>query len=134
MGLPTGQISRVRHGTQALQLAFVVGPRRVWPNLWKATNCSLGAILGRDDGAREWNARDGCITDLGLHRTVDPTVGDNVTIAIRASTVEDGAAEATSQTRPSRSGHDGAQPRWLAAQWLALSTEDWVATVVLSFA
>ncbi|WP_433384694.1 hypothetical protein ACQPZX_24260 [Actinoplanes sp. CA-142083] len=26
------------------QLAFVVGPRRAWPNLWKATIDSLGSI------------------------------------------------------------------------------------------
>lgn len=69
----------------ALQLAFVVGPRRAWPNLWKPTIDALGAILGRDDGAREWNARDGRITDLGLHCVVDPTVGNVVRIAVRAS-------------------------------------------------
>ncbi|WP_433288603.1 hypothetical protein [Micromonospora sp. CA-244673] len=33
-------------GAIALQLAFVVGPRRAWPNLWKATIDSLGSILG----------------------------------------------------------------------------------------
>lgn len=70
----------------ALQLAFVVGPQRVWPNLWKATIDALGAILGRDKDAHEWNARDGRITDLGLHCTIDPTMGNKVTIAIRAST------------------------------------------------
>ncbi|WP_206779044.1 hypothetical protein [Frankia sp. CpI1-P] len=71
----------------ALQLAFVVGPRRAWPNLWKATIDALGSILGRDDGAREWNARDGRIIDLGLHCAVDPAAGDGVTIAIRASAI-----------------------------------------------
>jgi hypothetical protein len=69
----------------ALQLAFVVGPRRAWPNLWKATIDALGSILGHDDGAREWNARDGRITDLGLHCVVDPALGNEVRIAVRAS-------------------------------------------------
>jgi hypothetical protein len=69
----------------ALQLAFVVGPRRSWPNLWKATIDSLGSILGHEEGASQWNARDGRITDLGLHCVTDPTAGDKVTIAIRAS-------------------------------------------------
>jgi hypothetical protein len=71
----------------ALQIAFVVGPRRAWPNLWKPTIDSLGSILGRDEGAREWNARDGRITDLGLHCVVDEAAGSDVLIAIRASSV-----------------------------------------------
>ncbi|WP_089007684.1 hypothetical protein [Micromonospora viridifaciens] len=77
--------SRLPGDGVALQLAFVVGPSRAWPNLWKPTIDALGAILGHDDGAREWNARDGRITDLGLHCVVDPTVGSVVRIAIRAS-------------------------------------------------
>src|SRR5882724_8045880 len=71
----------------ALQLAFVVGPRRSWPNLWKATIDSLGSILGHDEGASQWNARDGRITDLGLHCVTDPGADNKVTIAIRASAI-----------------------------------------------
>ena len=71
----------------ALQLAFSVGPRRAWPNLWKATIESLGAILGREASAREWNPRDGRITDLGLHSVVDPDAGNRVVIAIRARAI-----------------------------------------------
>jgi hypothetical protein len=70
-------------------LAFVAGPRRAWANLWKPTIDALGAILGRDDGAREWNARDGRIIDLGLHCVVDPGLRDEVWIAIRASPAPD---------------------------------------------
>ncbi|KPM51974.1 hypothetical protein ACG83_30855 [Frankia sp. R43] len=76
----------------ALQLAFVVGPRRTWPNLWKATIDALGSILGHEDGAREWNARDGRIIDLGLHHVVDPAAGNEVRIAIRASMADEEAA------------------------------------------
>lgn len=68
-----------------LHLAFVVGPHRAWPNLWKPTIDALGPIVGRDPGVSEWNTRDGRITDLGLHRTIDPTAGNRVTIAIRAT-------------------------------------------------
>lgn len=71
-----------------LDLAFVVGPRRAWPNLWKATIDSLGTLLGRDAGAGEWNARDGRITDLRLHCTNDPAAGNEVRVALRASTVD----------------------------------------------
>ncbi|MEV6303875.1 hypothetical protein AB0M02_31035 [Actinoplanes sp. NPDC051861] len=72
-------------GGVTLQLAFVVGPRRAWPNLWKATIDSLGSLLGRDAGAGQWKARDGRITDLGLHSAVDRHAGNRVVIAIRAS-------------------------------------------------
>jgi hypothetical protein len=72
-------------GGVALQLAFVVGPGRAWANLWKSTIDALGAILGRDDGTTEWNTRDGRITDLGLHFTINPDRGHDVEIAIRAS-------------------------------------------------
>jgi hypothetical protein len=71
----------------ALQLAFVVGPQRAWPNLWKPTIDALGSILGHDHAAPEWNVRDGRITELGLHCTVDPAAGHEVRIGIRASTV-----------------------------------------------
>ena len=66
----------------ALQLAFVVGPRRAWPNLWKATIDALGSLLGRDAGAEQWNVRDGRITDLGLHCVVDPNAGNRDRIAL----------------------------------------------------
>ncbi|GGN55948.1 hypothetical protein GCM10010112_07300 [Actinoplanes lobatus] len=71
---PTGGI--------ALQLSFVVGPRRAWPNLWKATIDSLGPLLGH---AVDTRGADGRITDLGLHCAVDPDLGHDVVIAIRAT-------------------------------------------------
>jgi hypothetical protein len=74
-------------GLIALQIAFMVGPRRAWSNLWKATIDSLGAILGHDAGAGERNTRDGRITDLGLHCVIDPAAGSGVAIAVRARTV-----------------------------------------------
>lgn len=75
----------LQEGGVSLQIAFAVGPGRTWPNLWKPTIDALGPILGRDDGASEWNARDGRITELGLHCIIDPDRGHDVAIAIRAS-------------------------------------------------
>ncbi|WP_285691984.1 hypothetical protein [Actinoplanes sp. NBRC 103695] len=75
-------------GAVALQLAFVVGPRRAWPNLWKPTIDALGTILGRDADAREWNVRDGRITDLGLHCVVEADAGKHIAIAVRAQLSE----------------------------------------------
>ena len=73
-------------GGIALQLSFVVGPRRAWPNLWKVTIDSLGPLLGHAVDAREPDRPDGRITDLGLHCVVDPDLGHDVVIAIRANT------------------------------------------------
>lgn len=74
-------------GGVALQLAFTVGPRRSWPNLWKPTIDALGVILGHSPGSHEWNPRDGRITELGLHGVVDPAAGNECVIAIRARPV-----------------------------------------------
>jgi hypothetical protein len=75
-------------GGVALQLSFVVGPRRAWTNLWKVTIDSLGPLLGHAVDTREADGPDGRITDLGLHCVVDPDVGHDVVIAIRASPAE----------------------------------------------
>jgi hypothetical protein len=73
-------------GPIALQLSFVVGPRRAWPNLWKVTIDSLVPLLGHAVEAREPAGPDGRITDLGLHCVVDPDLGHDVLIGIRANT------------------------------------------------
>jgi hypothetical protein len=65
-----------------LQLAFVVGPKRNWPNLWKPTFDALDPLLGRTGPDRDWHPRDGRIVDLGLHVDVDPSLGNDVVISI----------------------------------------------------
>ena len=69
-------------GPIAMELAFVVGPRRNWLNLWKPTVDALDRLLGRTYPDREWHPRDGRITELGLHRTIDETLGNDVAITI----------------------------------------------------
>jgi hypothetical protein len=69
-------------GPIAMELAFVVGPRRNWLNLWKPTVDALDRLLGRTYPDREWHPLDGRITELGLHRTIDETLGNNVAITI----------------------------------------------------
>ena len=68
-----------------LELSFVVGPQRVWPNLWKQTIDSLDSILGRTDPNRSSHPLDGRITELGLHVEVDPRAGNKVVIGIHAT-------------------------------------------------
>lgn len=65
-----------------LQLAFVVGPQRNWLNLWKPTIDALDPLLGRTRPERDWHPRDGRIVDLGLHVTIDPSLGNDVLVAI----------------------------------------------------
>jgi hypothetical protein len=71
-------------GPVKLELAFVVGPRRNWLNLWKQTIDSLDPLLGRTRPDRDWHPLDGRIIELGLHRTVDPTAGNKVGVGIVA--------------------------------------------------
>jgi hypothetical protein len=67
----------------ALQLGFVMGPQRVWTNLWKPTIDGLGRVLG--DGSSEWNVRDGRIIELGMHCVVVPDLGQRVIVAVCAA-------------------------------------------------
>lgn len=77
-------ISPLPDGAVALELAFVVGPRRNWLNLWKPTLDALDGLLGRTRPDREWHPRDGRITDLGLHRVMDAALGSDVVIDVVA--------------------------------------------------
>jgi hypothetical protein len=71
-------------GPVALEIAFTVGTTRNWLNLWKPTIDALGPLLGTTDPTRHWHPRDGRITQLGLHRQVDPALGNAVRLAISA--------------------------------------------------
>jgi hypothetical protein len=71
-------------GPVILEAAFVVGPERNWLDLWWSTIDGLGPLLGEVPGHPPFHPRDGRIVDLGLHRTVDPDLGTQVVIALRA--------------------------------------------------
>ncbi|WP_422748882.1 hypothetical protein ACN27E_10635 [Mycobacterium sp. WMMD1722] len=85
-------VKELPDGPVKLELAFTVGPSRNWINLWKPTIDSLGALLGHEHPFREWNPRDGRITELGLHLHVDSILSYEVIIGI--------AAESTTTTAP----------------------------------
>lgn len=74
--IPTGPVQ--------LQMAFVVGPHRNWRTLWKPTIDALDPLLGRTREDRDWHPQDGRITDLGLHVTVDASLGHDVLLSIAA--------------------------------------------------
>ncbi len=72
-------------GPVRLELSFVVGPRRNWLNLWKQTIDSLDPLLGRTYPNRAWHPRDGRITKLGMHVTVDPAARNEIVVGIAAA-------------------------------------------------
>lgn len=63
-----------------LEVAYTVSSRRDWVALWKATIDSLGPVLGVPDPAQPLAARDDRIVTLGLYRTIDEHLGDDVVI------------------------------------------------------
>ncbi len=73
------------HGPVRLELSFTLGPRRNWLNLWKQTIDALDPLLGRTRPDRAWHPRDGRITELGMHHSVDPAAGNTVLVAVHAS-------------------------------------------------
>lgn len=73
-------------GPVRLQLTFVVGPTRNWMELWKPTIDALEPLLGRDPSEkRPWNPRDGRITELGMHLTINPAFRYEIQIGIAAT-------------------------------------------------
>lgn len=74
-------------GPVQLRIAFVVGPRRNWINLWKPTIDALDPLLGRTRPDRDWHPHDGRITELSLHVHVDPSLKGDVVASIAAEPV-----------------------------------------------
>jgi hypothetical protein len=68
-------------GTAALDVAFVVSSTRNWTNLWKpAIDAIDGPILGVPNPESPWSPNDDHITRLGLHRTIDNSVGFDIVV------------------------------------------------------
>lgn len=84
--------AEISAGAVQLQLAFAVGPQRNWLTLWKPTIDALDPLLGRTRQDRDWHPRDGRITDLSLHVTVDPSLGHDVLVSIAAAAAAPGMA------------------------------------------
>jgi hypothetical protein len=80
-------------GPVGLEIAFVVGPKRNWLNLWKPTIDALGPILGSTHPSNPWHPCDGRIVRLGLHNRVDPQLGNHVRIALHANRLESATVE-----------------------------------------
>lgn len=68
-------------GPLSLDLAFTVSSLRDWTSLWKPALDSLGPVLGVADPDTPWAPRDDRVVSLGLHRTVDGSVGLDVVLS-----------------------------------------------------
>ncbi|MEU7797389.1 hypothetical protein AB0B11_28610 [Micromonospora tulbaghiae] len=62
-----------------MQLSLTTGPGRTWTNLWKPLLDSFGPVLGADP-AHPFSPHDDRIVDLGLHHTVDASLGHGVSL------------------------------------------------------
>lgn len=64
-----------------LDVAFGVSSLRNWTTLWKPTIDALGPLLGVPDPDRPWAPNDDRVVRLGLHRTIDDSLGYDVAIS-----------------------------------------------------
>jgi hypothetical protein len=64
-----------------LDLAFGVSSLRNWTTLWKPTIDALGPLLGVPDPERPLAPNDDRVVRLGLHRTIDDSLGHDVAIS-----------------------------------------------------
>jgi hypothetical protein len=69
-------------GAIELRLCLRVSRSRNWAWLWKPAIDALGCILGEDAGGRRFHPLDDRIVALGLHRTVDETLGNDIEIGV----------------------------------------------------
>lgn len=61
-------------GRVRLGISFAVGRSRNWMNLWKPVIDSLDPLLARTAPGRDLHPLDGRITELDLHRAIDPSL------------------------------------------------------------
>ena len=69
-------------GALEVQISYRLSARRNWSTLWKPTIDALGGVLGIPDPARRFRPNDDRIVRLGLHRTIDESLGWNIAIGI----------------------------------------------------
>lgn len=65
-----------------VQLAWQVGPRRNWVNLWKPTGDAMGPVLGYVKPGNLYHPHDDRIVHLIMHKTVDRSMDNEVEVGI----------------------------------------------------
>jgi hypothetical protein len=69
-------------GAISLDIEFRLSPARNWATLWKPAIDSLGPLLGVPDPRRPFTPNDDRIVRLGLHRSIDPSLGWDIELSI----------------------------------------------------
>jgi hypothetical protein len=69
-------------GPVALRLRLGVSPRRNWSALWKPAIDALGPALGTPDPRYPFHPADDRIVDLELHRHLDDSLGNDVSVEV----------------------------------------------------
>ena len=63
--------------------------RSMPPSLWKPSIDGLSPLLGRTYPDKDWNPLDGRIVRLGLHKTVDPSYGREVSMDVHGTCAQE---------------------------------------------
>lgn len=69
-------------GPVEVQIAYRLSGRRNWAALWKPTIDAMGGVLGVPNPAKRYAPNDDRIVRLGLHRSVDDSLGWKVAIGM----------------------------------------------------
>lgn len=69
-------------GAIRLDIEFRLSPARNWTTLWKPAIDSLGPLLGVPDPERPFTPNDDRIMRLGLHRSIDESLGWDIVVSI----------------------------------------------------
>lgn len=75
-------------GSLSVDIEFRLNPARNWASTWKPAIDSLGPVLGAADALRPFAPNDDRIVRLGLHRTLDPSLGWDIEISVWWATVD----------------------------------------------
>jgi hypothetical protein len=69
-------------GAFGIDIEFRVSPARNWSSLWKPAIDSLGPLLGVPNPQRPFTPNDDRIVRLGLHRSLDASLGWDVALSV----------------------------------------------------
>lgn len=69
-------------GAFGIDIEFRVSPARNWSSLWKPAIDSLGPLLGVRNQQRPFTPNDERIVRLGLHRSLDASLGWDVALSV----------------------------------------------------
>jgi hypothetical protein len=76
-------------GSIGIDIEFRLSPARNWSTLWKPAIDSLGPLLGVPSPRRPFTPKDDRIVRLGLHRSLDASLGWDIVLSVWWTTAGD---------------------------------------------